>query len=169
MHPNSNEQDASVTSAGDSDKTTSNLNLNNPNDQGTTGRADRASEELNDRKELRAGEEQGTGEEHGAGDGGGFVNEHDDQSTGPNHNEQAKGTAVEAHELFTNEELAEVVRVLLSAGNTGIFQCSLTAVDQVIQLLVSTYGFTSPFNMGYIDTPTGKIPRDEVLEEIFKQ
>ncbi|EFP92630.1 uncharacterized protein PGTG_18629 [Puccinia graminis f. sp. tritici CRL 75-36-700-3] len=56
-----------------------------------TGREDRASEELNDRKELCAGEEQGTGKEHGAGDAGGFVNEHDDQSTGPNHNKQASG------------------------------------------------------------------------------
>ncbi|KAA1066838.1 hypothetical protein PGT21_000318 [Puccinia graminis f. sp. tritici] len=49
------------------------------------------------------------------------VEAHGDQSTGPKHNETAEGTAAEAHELFTDEELVEVFRVLFQLGQHGHF------------------------------------------------
>ncbi|EFP93356.2 uncharacterized protein PGTG_19110 [Puccinia graminis f. sp. tritici CRL 75-36-700-3] len=155
MCPNSNRQDASVTSAG-----------NNTNDQGTTGRAASAGEKLNDLEEICAGKEQGTGKEHGSGNAHGFINEHDKRSTRPKHDEQA-----ESHGLFTSGELAEALRVLFNKGKIDIFRCSLTSgkLDQVIQTLLFTYDLTSPLNMDYIDTPTGKIPRHYELEMLLKQ
>ncbi|EHS63082.1 uncharacterized protein PGTG_21412 [Puccinia graminis f. sp. tritici CRL 75-36-700-3] len=99
------------------------------------------------------------------------VEAHGDQSTGPKHNETAEGTAAEAHELFTDEELVEVFRVLFNSGNTGIFRSSLTSgkLNQIIQTLVSIYGFTSPFRMDYINTHMGKIPGHYAIESFHKQ
>ncbi|EFP88896.1 uncharacterized protein PGTG_14235 [Puccinia graminis f. sp. tritici CRL 75-36-700-3] len=161
MHPNTDEQDVSITSA-DGNKTT----IDEPiTDQGTS-----SSKKIFSVPFVYLDRNLATGT---PGEAHGFTHEHGNQST--NHNEQvasAGGTAVEADELFTDEELADVFRVLFHpGGSAGIFRCSLTPgkIDQVIQELVATYDFTSPFNMHYIDTPEGKMPADYILEMMLKQ